>query len=126
VDEYGSVEGVASLTDILETIAGEFPENGEDDDAGAVRREDGTWLVDGMMPIDEVEHRLGLRGLRGDRDFHTMAGFMLAELGHLPRAGEHFGWHGGRFEVMDMDGRRVDKVLITLPAGDDDGDEPLH
>ena len=115
VDEYGSIEGIATVTDILETIAGDFPDEGEDD-AGAVRREDGSWLVDGMLPIDEVEHRLGLRGLLGDRDFHTLAGFILAELGHVPRAGEHFVWQGSRFEVMDMDGRRVDKVLVTLPA----------
>ena len=115
VDEYGSIEGIATVTDILETIAGDFPDEGEDD-AGAVRREDGSWLVDGMLPIDEVEHRLGLRGLLADRDFHTLAGFILAELGHVPRAGEHFVWQGSRFEVMDMDGRRVDKVLVTLPA----------
>ena len=116
VDEYGSIEGIATVTDILETIAGDFPDEGEEDDVGAVKREDGSWLVDGMLPIDEVEHRLGLRGLLGDRDFHTLAGFVLAELGHVPRAGEHFVWQGSRFEVMDMDGRRVDKVLITLPA----------
>ena len=115
VDEYGSIEGIATVTDILETMAGDFPDEGEDD-ASAVRREDGSWLVDGMLPIDEVEHRLGLRGLLADRDFHTLAGFILAELGHVPRAGEHFFWQGNRFEVMDMDGRRVDKVLITLPA----------
>ena len=63
-----------------------------------------------------------MRGLLADRDFHTLAGFVLAELGHVPRAGEHFVWQGSRFEVVDMDGRRVDKVLITLPApvGDDE------
>ncbi|WP_158046439.1 hemolysin family protein [Skermanella pratensis] len=119
VDEYGSVEGIATATDILETIAGEFPEAGEDD-AGVVRREDGTWLVDGMLPIDEVEHRLGLRGLRGDRDFHTLAGFVMAELGHVPSAGEHFAWRGSRFEVVDMDGRRVDKVLVAIPPADEE------
>jgi putative hemolysin len=122
VDEYGSIEGIATVTDILETIAGDFPDEGEDD-AGAIRREDGTWLVDGMLPIDEVEHRLGLRGLRGERDFHTLAGFILAELGHVPRAGEHFVHQGSRYEVMDMDGRRVDKVLIALPAPIGDEEE---
>jgi putative hemolysin len=122
VDEYGSIEGIATVTDILETIAGDFPDEGEDD-ASAIRREDGTWLVDGMLPIDEVEHRLGLRGLRGERDFHTLAGFILAELGHVPRAGEHFVHQGSRYEVMDMDGRRVDKVLIALPAPIGDEEE---
>jgi putative hemolysin len=123
VDEYGSVEGIATANDILETIAGEFPDAGEDD-AGAVRREDGSWLVDGMLPVDEVEHRLGLRGLRGDRDFHTLAGFIMSELGHVPKAGEHFMWQGSRFEVIDMDGRRVDKVLVALPASGDAEDDP--
>ncbi|QQP91098.1 HlyC/CorC family transporter [Skermanella sp. TT6] len=123
VDEYGSVEGIATAADILETIAGDFPEAGEDE-AGLVRREDGTWLVDGMLPIDEAEHRLGLRGLRGDRDFHTLAGFVMAELGHVPSAGEHFSWRGSRFEVVDMDGRRVDKVLVTTRPADKEDDGP--
>ncbi|EWY39319.1 hypothetical protein N825_06335 [Skermanella stibiiresistens SB22] len=123
VDEYGSVEGIATANDILETIAGELPDAGEDD-AGAVRRDDGSWLVDGMLPVDEVEHRLGLRGLRGDRDFHTLAGFIMSELGHVPKAGEHFMWQGSRFEVIDMDGRRVDKVLVALPASGDAEEDP--
>ncbi|HYD32159.1 MAG TPA: hemolysin family protein [Azospirillaceae bacterium] len=111
VDEYGTVEGIVTLTDILESIAGEMPEPG-DGEAAAVRREDGSWLVDGMTPIDEVEGLIGLKGLKGDRDFHTLAGFVLANIGHVPLASENFIWQGTRFEVVDMDGRRIDKVLI--------------
>jgi putative hemolysin len=121
VDEYGSVEGLATLTDILESIAGELPGPGEEAEGVAVRREDGSWLVDGMMPIDEFEDRVGLRGLRGDQEFHTLAGFVVTQLGHIPRVGECFTWHGHRFEVVDMDGRRVDRVLMT-PAAAADGE----
>lgn len=112
VDEYGSVEGIVTLTDILESIAGDMPELGQEGEAGAVRREDGSWLVDGMMPIDEAESLIGLKGLKGEGDFHTLAGFVLSRIGHVPVAAEHFTWQGMRFEVVDMDGRRIDKVLI--------------
>jgi len=112
VDEYGSVEGLVTVTDIMSAIAGEFPEAG-DTTAGVVQREDGSWLIDGMTPIDEVEALIGERSMRGDGDFHTIAGFVLAELGHLPRPAEHFVWRDHRFEVVDMDGRRIDKVLIV-------------
>ena len=117
VDEYGSVEGIVTVTDILESIAGEIPEAGEEAD-GAIRREDGSWLVDGMLPVDEVEAIVGLSGLRGD-GYHTLAGFVLARLGHLPTAAEHFQWRGHRFEVVDMDGRRIDKVLIQRLDGEE-------
>lgn len=114
VDEYGSVEGIATVTDILEAIAGEMPEQGQEADGGAIQREDGSWLVDGMTPIEEVEALVGVRGLKGEGDFHTIAGFMLDQLGHVPTAAEHFHWGGMRFEVVDMDGRRIDKVLIQM------------
>lgn len=112
VDEYGSVEGIVTLTDILESIAGELPEAGQDADAGMIRREDGSWLVDGMLPVDEVESRVGVPDLKGEGTYHTLAGFVLERIGHVPTATEHFLWRGHRFEVMDMDGRRIDKVLI--------------
>ncbi|NYZ16898.1 HlyC/CorC family transporter [Azospirillum sp. RWY-5-1] len=117
VDEYGSIEGVVSITDILETIAGDMPEAGEAPEEGAVRREDGSWLVEGWMPVDEFEDRVGVRGLRGAGDFHTMAGFVLNRLGHVPKAGEAVEFGGARFEVVDMDGRRIDKILV-VPATD--------
>lgn len=113
VDEYGSVEGVVTITDVIEAIAGEFPERGRDEESGIVRRDDGSWLVDGMMPIEDVEKALEIEDLRGpDSDYHTLAGFMLDRLGHLPAAAESVVWRDLRFEVVDMDGRRVDKVLV--------------
>src|SRR5690606_832268 len=101
VDEYGTTQGVVSVTDILEAITGELAEPGEEPDV--TQRDDGSWLVDGATPIDEFEDRVGLRGLRGEgADFETVAGFVLHHLGHLPRLGESFEVAGGRFEVVDL------------------------
>ncbi|MBI1273395.1 MAG: DUF21 domain-containing protein [Alphaproteobacteria bacterium] len=124
IDEYGTVEGMVTVTDILSGIAGEMPETGQqNDDTKPVQREDGSWLIDGLMPIDEVESGTGLRGLMiAGGDYHTLAGFMLAQLGRIPTEGDHFEWQGARFEVMDMDNRRVDKVLIVpAPSLPEDG-----
>ena len=115
VDEYGITQGLATPTDILEAIAGDLPEPGEEIETLIVRREDGSWLVDGLLPIDEFEDRVGLRGLSEDGDFYTIAGFVLQQIGHLPTAGESFEHMGARFEVVDMDGRRVDKILVVVP-----------
>jgi len=112
VDEYGSVEGIVTMTDILEAIAGELPDHDHAADASAVQREDGSWLVDGMTPIEEVEALVGMKNMKGEGDFHTLAGFLLDHFGHVPTAAEHFHWNGIRFEVVDMDGRRIDKVMI--------------
>lgn len=117
VDEYGSIEGLVTLTDILEIIAGDLPEAGEAVETAAIRREDGSWLVEGWMPVDEFEDTVGVRGLRDAGDFHTLAGLVLHRLGHVPQAGEWFEWNGVRFEVVDMDGRRIDKVLV-MPRGE--------
>jgi putative hemolysin len=115
VDEYGSLEGLATITDIVETIAGDLPEAGRQAEVAAVRREDGSWLIEGSMPVDAFEDTVGLRGLRGDGDFHTVAGFVLNRLGHVPEAGDAFEHDGVRFEVVDMDGRRIDKILVVPP-----------
>jgi len=98
VDEYGSIEGVVTLTDILGTIAGDLPEAGEKAEHAAIQREDGSWLVEGWMPVDEFEDTVGLRGLRGTGDFHTVAGLVLHHLGHVPVAGEAFEWGGVRVD----------------------------
>ena len=119
VDEYGSTEGLVTPTDVLESIAGELPERGQDTEPLIVRRADGSWLVDGLLPIDEFEDRTGLRGIREESDYHTVAGFVLQRFGHLPTAGESFVHNDTRFEVVDMDGRRIDKVLVA-PAGNSD------
>ncbi len=116
VDEYGSAEGLVSVTDILEAITGDLPERGQESETKPVQREDGSWLLDGMAAIDEVETLFGLKNMRGEGDFHTLAGFIIEKLGRIPSAGDHFMSDGARFEVVDMDGRRVDKVLVYPPA----------
>jgi putative hemolysin len=113
VDEYGTFQGIVTPTDILGAIAGEFPEADGDVDLSIVRREDGSWLFDGMVSIEEVEQELACRGMKSEEhDYYTLAGFVLWQLGHVPQTGEHFQWHDFRFEVVDMDGRRIDRILI--------------
>jgi len=116
IDEYGSVQGLVTTTDILEAITGALPESGQDDDELAFRREDGSWLIDGLMPIDKVETIIGMKNMRGEGDYHTLAGFVIDQLGRIPSAGDHFMWHEARFEVVDMDARRVDQVLVHPPV----------
>ena len=125
VDEFGMLEGVVTLTDIMEAIVGELPEQGETAAPDTVRRDDGSWLVDGMMPIDEFEDRIGLHGLRAPGKYETVGGFVLHVLGHFPVVGEHFMHDGTRFEVVDMDGRRIDKVLVQPAAPADRGEMEL-
>jgi putative hemolysin len=122
VDEYGSVEGIVTLTDVMESIAGDMPDPGEIAEQAAVQRDDGSWLVSGSMPVDEFESHFGMRGLRDDGDFHTVAGYVLRHIGHIPTAGESFEREGARFEVVDMDGRRIDKILVIprAQAADED------
>ncbi len=115
IDEYGTVEGLVTVADILVAIAGELPEHGQTGNDKPVRRADGSWLIDGGAPIDEVESLTGLKHMLEDGDFHTLAGFVLAHLGRIPATGDDFSWHSARFEVVDMDGRRIDKVLVTPP-----------
>ena len=118
VDEHGSIEGVVTPSDILTAIAGELPEAAKEEPAEAIARDDSSWLVDGSMSIDDVERLLGQGNMRSGDDYTTVAGFVLAQLGHLPATGENFRWRGLRFEVVDMDGRRIDKLLIQrLAAG---------
>ncbi|MBL8670705.1 MAG: HlyC/CorC family transporter [Alphaproteobacteria bacterium] len=117
VDEYGSVQGVATMTDIITAVAGELPQPGEKSAAEIVALEDGTLLVDGMTSIAMFEERVGMQGLRDEGDFETVAGFALWRLGRVPQTGEAFDWAGARFEVVDMDGRRIDKLRVRLPAG---------
>lgn len=115
VDEFGGTEGLVTLTDVLEAIAGEFPGADEPDEERLMMREDGSWLVDGTYPVDEFEDRTGARDLRQDGDFTTMAGLVLHRFGHLPRVGERQAFPDVTLEVVDMDGRRIDRILVTLP-----------
>ncbi|VFU08677.1 hemolysin family protein [Methylocella tundrae] len=115
VDEYGSLEGIVTQTDLLEAIAGDLPDvEGEEPDI--VERDDGSLLIDGAMPAHDAFSRLILRAPPGDADFHTIAGFALCQLGRLPEVGEHFDYGGWRFEIVDMDGRRIDKLLAQRTA----------
>jgi putative hemolysin len=115
VDEYGNIQGVVTLTDILRAIVGDFADTLDDKAASIVPRKDGTWLVDGLVTVDTLRQELGIAKLHGQDsgNFHTMAGFILSELGKIPSAADSFERDGMRFEVVDMDGNRVDKVLIT-------------
>ena len=110
VDEYGGIEGIVTQADLLEALAGDLPAApGEDPDV--VEREDGSLLIDGMAPVHATLDRLQLDKLPVSTRFHTIAGFALAQLGHLPVAGEQFTYEDWTFEIVDMDGRRIDKLL---------------
>ncbi|GGH51233.1 DUF21 domain-containing protein [Frigidibacter albus] len=109
-DEYGNFEGIVTPMDLLEAITGTF-EDGEADEPAMVQREDGSWLVAGWMPIDEFADHLSLR--RPEGDFDTVAGFVLDEMRRLPALGESFRHAGWRFEVVDLDGMRIDKLLVA-------------
>lgn len=110
-DEYGHFEGIITPGDVLEAIIGAFQEE-EEDEPAIVTRADGSYLVAGWMQVDEFSHELGIPIPR-DADFQTVAGFILAEMNHLPNVGESFDKGHWRFEVVDLDGRRIDKILVT-------------
>lgn len=114
VDEYGDFQGVVTLTDVMSAIAGDLPEEHRPAQQEILKRDDGTWLVDGRAAIDEVKEALGLR-METDGDFHTVAGMVLDVLERIPVEGEHFDVEGWRVEVIDMDGNRIDKLLFTPP-----------
>ncbi|CAG0972699.1 hypothetical protein RHDC4_01378 [Rhodocyclaceae bacterium] len=114
VDEYGEVKGLVTLQNVLEAVTGEFkPRNQED--AWAVQREDGSWLLDGLIPIPELKDRLELKAVP-DEDkghYHTLSGLMMWLLGRLPQTADRADWEDWRLEVVDLDGKRVDKVLAS-------------
>lgn len=116
LDEYGSVRGIVTLTNILEAIVGDIPHIQELAEPQIVQREDGSWLVDGMLSIDEFKEALNIDELPGKENgiYQTMGGFMMTRLEKIPISGDHFIWDGYRFEVVDMDGHRVDKLLVML------------
>lgn len=116
-DEFGQIIGLVSLNDVMEAVVGEFPTTDQRARPEAKRREDGTWLVDALLEIEALERALpGFRASAGSgADFQTVAGYVLKRFGQVPREGETFTEQGYVFEVLDMDGHRVDKVLV-LPA----------
>ena len=116
VDEYGEVQGVVTVRDLLEAITGEFtPAAGDEEQAWAVQRDDGSWLLDGLIPVPELKDRLQLRELPDEARgrYNTLAGMIMLLLGRLPQVADSVEWQGWRFEVVDMDGKRVDKVMVS-------------
>ncbi|MCG5260619.1 HlyC/CorC family transporter [Cupriavidus gilardii] len=118
IDEYGEVLGIVTLQDLIEAITGEFKPDIAGDE-WAVQREDGSWLLDGLIPIPELKDRIGLRSVpEEDKErYHTLSGMLLLLLGRLPQIADSVSWLDWKFEIVDMDGKRIDKVLATpLPA----------
>ncbi len=109
VDEFGLVQGIITLADILEEIVGEF-----DAEPQATQRQDGSWLLDGMLSNDDFKELFNLRRLPDEEEYETLGGFVMIHLKRIPQPADHFEWSGMSFEVMDMDGTRVDKVLVTV------------
>jgi putative hemolysin len=109
VDEFGGLQGLLTINDILEEIVGAM----EFEEPQATQRQDGSWLLDGMLEVDEFKELFDFKALPHEDEYETLSGFMMTSLGRVPQATENFDWNGFRFEVMDMDGRRVDKVLVT-------------
>lgn len=114
IDEYGGIEGLLTLNDILQAIIGELP-TAEQDEPMAVQREDASWLLDGMLIVSDLKEILDLAAAEAEEveEFHTLGGFVMGRLRRVPETGDHFEWGGWRFEVIDMDHRRVDKVLVA-------------
>lgn len=121
IDEYGEIQGLVTLQDVLEAVTGEFkPRNAED--AWAVQRDDGSWLLDGIIPIPELKDRLELKTVPEEEKgrYHTLSGMMMWLMGRLPRTGDVAEWEQWRLEVVDLDGKRIDKALATrLPNAEE-------
>jgi putative hemolysin len=121
VDEYGEVQGIVTLQDVMEAITGEFKTH-RAEDSWAVQREDGSWLLDGLIPVPELKDRLSLKGVPEEERgrYNTLSGMMMLLLGRIPATTDRCEWEGWTFEIMDLDGKRIDKVLaIPRPAGND-------
>lgn len=113
IDEHGVVQGLVTINDVLEAIVGDISLSGEPE---AVQRDDGSWLIDGMLPLDEFKRIFNLEKWQGEESGHyfTMGGLLVVHMGKAPKAGDKFEWNNFMFEVVDMDGRRVDKMIVTL------------
>lgn len=109
IDEFGGLQGLLTINDILEEIVGEM----EQDEPQATQRQDGSWLLDGMLEVDEFKEIFEFHSLPHEDEYETLSGFVMMSLGRVPQVTDHFEWNSFNFEVIDMDGRRVDKVLVT-------------
>jgi CBS domain containing-hemolysin-like protein len=114
VDEYGSIEGVVTVSDILAAIAGDFSDT-VDEHGGPVSVGENAWLLPGTLPLTELARLLRVQDA-STRDYHTVAGLVLDQLGHIPQKGARFTWQGWNFEVQSMDGRRIDRLLVSRQA----------
>ena len=125
-DEFGGVAGLVTVTDLMEAIVGDLPSAEDAEEPAVVRREDGTWLIDGMLEIDSFKELIGCSRLSGESsgDFHSVGGFAMHRLGRIPRTGECFEAEGLRFEIVDMDGNRVDKLLVSRLVAPAEAAEP--
>jgi putative hemolysin len=120
VDEYGDIQGMVTLADIMTVLVGGEPVSDEEQAPDAVRRDDGSWLVDGGLSLDRFRELMASTAVfPGEREgsYHTLAGFVLYQLGYIPKPSEHFDWEGYRFEVVDMDGNRIDRLLVSAIGG---------
>lgn len=120
VDEYGAVQGMIALNDVLEAIVGDIHAGQHPDEPRALQRDDGSWLIDGLVPVADLRDMLGVGAFPGEVEerFDTLGGFMMAALDRVPRPADHVEWGDLRFEVVDMDGNRVDKVLVSREDSD--------
>lgn len=129
VNEYGALEGIVTLHDLMESIVGDIPLTSEEEEKTAIQRKDGSWLIDGIMHNDEWSELLHLTDLTDTEtgSYKTLGGFVMQQLGKIPKATDHFTFRSYYFEVMDMDGKRVDKVLIkkVSSTGEDHSSESL-
>jgi len=127
VDEYGDIEGLVTVNDLLAAVVGANQlGHGGSEEGPIMQRADGSWLIDGSLSTDDLRELLRTGELPGEQehDFRTVAGMVMTALGHVPQTGEVFAWHGIRFEVIDLDGARIDKLLVTpAPPASETGDE---
>lgn len=119
IDEYGEIQGLITLQDLIEAIAGEFKPD-DHEDAWAIQRQDGTWLLDGIIPVPELKDTLGLEAVPEEDKgrYNTLSGMLMLLMGRIPSAGEAVEWEHWRFEVVDMDGKRIDKVMASRQTED--------
>jgi len=122
-DEFGSIQGLVTHNDILEAVVGALPAPGRGAEPAAVRRSDGSWLIDGLMDVETFKTLFDIENVElPDEElsiYQTLGGLAMHQIDAIPTVGQTFTWQGFRFEIMDMDGRRVDKVLVHPPTPDD-------
>ncbi|MGZ5200434.1 MAG: hemolysin family protein [Telluria sp.] len=121
VDEYGDIQGMVTLADVMGALVGDVPAVSANEGDDAVRLEDGRWSVDGGVSLERFRELFDTRARfpdEGEGHYHTLAGFVLYQLGYIPRPGEHVDWAGFRFEIVDMDGNRIDRLLVSRPGGE--------